>query len=276
MAQVQYLSLGGRFTGGGSTTFHVESSSLVFTFLDADSQELSILSSLFLGLDGSPFLKSQSVSLSLQNDGSDQTLDFGGFCGGFLSFFGGELTTDDILADVVLLGQIEHFSDFGGSLGSETLGDLNISQSWDVLLTLLDNNQGQGREIRSNDATTNRLSLALTGSAGSVAGVALREQETDTSRGQDTLLHGKTLLVVTSSNLEDVAFELVAEGITDNFGSHSLVVEDSPDSRMSFDQGVGAAAEESNQNLQFLLVINVKGLLGTRSRVGNVQLFHFQ
>lgn len=41
----------------------------------------------------------------------------------------------------------------------------------------------------------------------------------------DTLLHGETLLVVSSGNFENVAFVVLAHDITINFLSHSLFEE---------------------------------------------------
>lgn len=43
--------------------------------------------------------------------------------------------------------------------------------------------------------------------------------------GQDALLHGETLLVVSSGNLEDVSLPFVSEMVSGDFGAHTLVVE---------------------------------------------------
>ncbi len=39
-----------------------------------------------------------------------------------------------------------------------------------------------------------------------------------------TLLHGETLLVVTTGNLENVALELVTKSITLDFSAHALII----------------------------------------------------
>jgi hypothetical protein len=44
---------------------------------------------------------------------------------------------------------------------------------------------------------------------------------------EDTLSHGETLLVVSSGDLEDVALELVAEGVDLDLCAHTLIEEDS-------------------------------------------------
>lgn len=43
--------------------------------------------------------------------------------------------------------------------------------------------------------------------------------------GQDALLHGETLLVVSTGNLEDVALPFITEMVSGDFGAHTLVVE---------------------------------------------------
>jgi hypothetical protein len=44
---------------------------------------------------------------------------------------------------------------------------------------------------------------------------------------EDTLLHGESVLVESSGNFEDVALELISEGIGLNFLTHPLFEEDS-------------------------------------------------
>jgi hypothetical protein len=56
--------------------------------------------------------------------------------------------------------------------------------------------------------------------------VSLGEEELDTVGEKDTLLHGETLLVVSSGDLEDVALELVADGVTGDLLAHALLHED--------------------------------------------------
>jgi len=121
---------------------------------------------------------------------------------------------------IVILAEAEEAADLGRTLGAEALGVDNVGQAGDILLSLLDNREGENREIRADDAATDGLALALTGATGAVARVALSEEETDTRRVHDTLLHGETLLVVASGDAEDVALELVTDGVTRNLGAH--------------------------------------------------------
>lgn len=100
----------------------------------------------------------------------------------------------------------------------------DVGQAGDVGLALLDDGEGQDGQVHAGDAAADRLALALAGAAGAVARVAGGEQQADTVGGHDTLLHGETLLVVAAGDLEDVALELVAEGVAGNLSTHLIVV----------------------------------------------------
>ena len=58
----------------------------------------------------------------------------------------------------------------------------------------------------------------------SVAGLALAEEESDTLVGQNTLLHGESLLVVSSGDSHDVTLELVSESFSVDLLTHPLLV----------------------------------------------------
>ena len=137
-----------------------------------------------------------------------------------------DLPPDDVLANIVLLGEVEELADLRRPLGTETLGKNVVGKTGDVVLALLDDHQGEDSDVRADDATTDGLALALARAAGSVAGVAVREEETDTVRKENTLLHGETLLVVSTADTEDVALPLVAQRVARNFLGDLLVVED--------------------------------------------------
>ena len=96
----------------------------------------------------------------------------------------------------------------------------DVGETGDLLVTLLDDGEGDDGHVVADDAAVDRLALALTGAAGAVAGVAVGEQQPDTAGVHDTLLHGETLLVVASGDAEDVALELVADGVTRDLSAH--------------------------------------------------------
>lgn len=121
---------------------------------------------------------------------------------------------------IVILGEAEELADLGGALGAETLGVDDVGQAGDVVVALLDNSEGQDGQVHADDAATDGLALALAGAAGAVAGVAVGEQQADTAGVQDTLLHGETLLVVATGDAEDVALELIADGVARDLSAH--------------------------------------------------------
>lgn len=98
----------------------------------------------------------------------------------------------------------------------------NVGDTWDVVLSLLDNAQSENGQIHSDDASTDGFTLALTSSAWAVARVTLGKEKADTGWVHNTLLHWETLLVVTTGNLEDVSLELVSDGVSWNLSAHSV------------------------------------------------------
>lgn len=193
--------------------------------LDTLGQQLGVLGGgVLLDLGVSELLGSET-SLSLQSLRGDETLDLWSLGVGLVAL--GDLTSDDKLADVVLLGQAEELSNVVGSLWSQSLWNGLVGEALDFLLALLEDHQAQDGQVWADDASTNGLSLTLAGSARSVAGVALGQQESDTGWVQNTLLHWEALLVVAAGDLEDVALELVANGVALDLLAHTLVVENS-------------------------------------------------
>lgn len=138
----------------------------------------------------------------------------------------------------------------------------DIGNAWDILLSLLDDAQSENGQIHADDASTNGFTLALTGTAGSVAGVALGEKEADTSWVHNTLLHWETLLVVASGDAEDVALELITNAVTWNFGTHSIHLLGSL--QMSTYSGVVPLIHE---NTELSLILNVDELLAAIGRL---------
>lgn len=184
-------------------------------FVGGVSLALSVLD--LLGLQG---------SLSLQSLRGDQSLDLGSLGVG-AAVLAGDFTSDDELSHVIFLGQTEELSDVVGSLGAQSLGDGGVGQTFDVGVTLLDDGQREDSQVLADDATSDGLSLSFTSSSGSVARVALQQQELNSGGVQNTLLHGETLLVVTTGDLEDVPLEFVGDGVTFDFLAHALFVEHS-------------------------------------------------
>jgi hypothetical protein len=164
------------------------------------SQDLGILGSRLTVLFGALALESQTVTLPLQHDGCHKALNLGSLELGLLAILDGKGPLDDVLANVVVLGQVKQLADLGGSLGPESAGNGAVGKAGDLVVALLDDDHREDREVAIDDATTHRLTLALSGTTLTVARVALGKKEPHTALGQHTLLHGKTLLVVSSSD----------------------------------------------------------------------------
>ena len=167
------------------------------------------------------------VTASLQTDGCDEALDLGclGIRLGIRLLRALHLSPDHVLPHIILLAQVEEPANLGRTLGTETLGEDVVGEACDIGVTLLDDDEREDSDVGADDASTHRLALALTGTTGAVAGVAVCEEELDTIGEEDTLLHGETLLVVATSDAEDVALPFVANGVTRNFLGDFLFVE---------------------------------------------------
>ena len=121
---------------------------------------------------------------------------------------------------IVFLAETEEATNLGRTLWTQALGVYGVRQARNVVVALLDNRQSKDGQIHGDNTATNRLSLALSSAAWTVAAVAIGEEESDTGWVHDTLLHGEALLVVSSSDAEDVALELVTNRVASNFGAH--------------------------------------------------------
>jgi len=206
-----------------------------------------------LGLSGSfpsGLLVSLVNSLSSESGISDQSLDLGGLGSDGLAFLF-DLSSDDESSNVVVLGQSEKLSDLGGSLGAESLGQLVVSQTFNIGFTLLDDGDGNDGKIGTDDAASDGLSLSFTLSSGSVARLASTHKESNSTLDEDTLFHGETVLIVTTGNFEDVSLEFITKSVTVDFLAHSFTVEDG----------------------KLLVIIDRDGLLATSSGAGDVK-FH--
>jgi hypothetical protein len=178
-------------------------------------QALLVLSLSGLHLDGLADLGVSDASLALESQRSNESLDLGGLLG--LT----SLSADHVLSDIIRLAQVEQLSDLVGSLRSQSSGLDLVGETGDVLSTFLDDDQVHHRQIGPDDATTDGLSLAGTLSSGSEALHVLVEQQSDTSVGQNTLHHSETLLVVSTTDADDIAGPLFSEGVSGDFSCDS-------------------------------------------------------
>ena len=137
-----------------------------------------------------------------------------------------DLPSNNILCYIVLLAQVEESPDLGRTLGSESLGEDAVGQSRDLGLTLLDDYKREDGDVGTDDAPTDGLALALTVATGTVARVSIGEEQTDTLGKKNTLLHGKTLLIVSTRDAHDVTLPFVAQQVSVDFLGDFLLEKD--------------------------------------------------
>merc|ERR1719160_260541 len=195
------------------------------SFLLSLSQDLRVLSSSKPVLLSPPPLEGEPVPLPLQHDWGHQPLDLGGLVLLLLALLQRQRPLDDVLAHVVLLGQVEQLPDLAGALGPESPGDGVVGQPGDLALALLHDGQVEDGQVTVHDAAADRLALALTFTSGSVASVSLVKEQPNATVGQHALLHGEALLVVAARDPHHVALELVSEGVGLDLLTHPLLVE---------------------------------------------------
>jgi len=171
-------------------------------------------------------LGSLEDSLSSKSDIGDESLDSGGLIVDLSSLFDFSGVEDNISSGIVLLCEVEKFSDSGGSLGTSSSWLLFIGESFNGCITLLNDAKSQSRDIGSNDTSSNGFLFSLTSSSGSIGGVSFRHEDTGSASNENTLLHGKSVLVVSSCDLQDVILPAVTKGISRDFSTESLAHED--------------------------------------------------
>jgi hypothetical protein len=227
------VGLLGRLTAGGLTTLGDDRLTLLPGLDGPLLEEVSILRSFPAGLVDLSRTLGVFALLVVDALGCDQALDLDGL-----------VTLDDlailllgldlllvgigILAHVILLAQVEELPDLAGSLGTQAAGDVFISESRQLGVSLLYDDQRKGRHVGADNATTNRLPLALAIASGSETRVASFKQEANTSLNEDTLHHGETLLVISTCDSEDVAFEFITQSVSSHLLGHALVIENAP------------------------------------------------
>jgi hypothetical protein len=164
----------------------------------------------------------------------NETLDLRHLDGGLLVTATRNLTLHPVLLlQLISLVKSKELADASRTLGTKAPRDGGISETRKLALSLLDNNQVQNLDFRRNDAATNALPLPLALPALAIARGSLLQKQAHALGCHDTLLHGETLLVVASRDLEDVTLELIAHNITKNLLVHTLIVELAPALSMS-------------------------------------------
>jgi len=79
------------------------------------------------------------------------------------------LSSHNVFPDIILLGQVEEAPDFGRTLRTEALGQNDVSESGDIRVTLLDDDQTEDGDIRADDASADGFAATFTSAAFAVA-----------------------------------------------------------------------------------------------------------
>ena len=170
------------------------------------------------------------------------------------------LSSHNVFPDIVLLGQVEEAPDFGRTFGAKALGQNDVSEPGDIRVTLFDDDQTQDGNIRADDTSADGFAATFTSAAFAVARLAVTQQQLDTVREEDTLLHWETLLVVSAGDAENVALPFVAERVSWNFLCDFLVVKDTT-GRKKWIEMSGALREYRVLDALSLLIVNVEKFL---------------
>ena len=148
---------------GSSILSSLSSSSGGLSFLNETGEELLVLSSSISGGLGALILVSLHDLLSSDTLVGDESLDSWGLVVGLVTL--GDSSVVHVSTNIVGLLEVEVSTDVVSSLLGETVVLRLVSESGDVLLSSLDNAEGNDSKVWSTDATTDRLSLSLSSSS---------------------------------------------------------------------------------------------------------------
>jgi len=151
---------GGLFNWGGVTVSS-------FSLLDVLWEDLVVLGSLLLGSLESVDLLSLDELLSSESLLGDESLDLWWLVESLVSLL--DFSSDNVLSNIVLLSEGEDLSNVVGSLGAESSWLVTVSNTFDLLIALLDDFELDDGKIWTADAASDWLSLSLTGSSWSVS-----------------------------------------------------------------------------------------------------------
>merc|ERR1712167_304163 len=198
MASASLLGTVGRTVAAAA--LHEQLVATLLGFLGSLSDQSQVGSLLLLVLLGTSTLQSDTDTLALQLARGHETLNL--WClVVLLATLGGDLATHDILAHILGVAEVEELANLGGTLRPKTDGALDIGDTWQRGRAILDDHQVEHGQVLRHDAATDGLALHLTSATLTVALGALAEQQAHTLRGQDTLQHRETLLVVATGDL---------------------------------------------------------------------------
>merc|ERR1719453_2136516 len=176
-------------------------------------------------------LKELLLTLALKTDRGNQALDFWCLVHD-LSWFHLitdllvrtlDLSANDILANIIIITEHEELADLRGTLGTKATALRIVSEAFQFCISLLHNCKMKHSDVGCNDAAANGFALALSAFALAVACGSLSQEKADTVISEDTLLHGKSLSIVSTIDAEHVAGKFRAKDFSIELTAHSEV-----------------------------------------------------
>lgn len=160
------------------------------------------------------------------DDRSDEALNLGGLQAVLLAILG-HTAAHNVLAHIILAGEVEQLADAVGALGAETAGSSRVSETLDLGVTALGDGDVQNGNITGNNATTDVLAAALTlvATEGVVTNGSALEEEGNTAGSEHSGHHGETILIRSSAETEHVSGELLSENSTIDIIAQTVVQE---------------------------------------------------
>merc|ERR1719223_1753468 len=155
-------------TLAGRSPLGNERTTSLLLFSSSLCNKLAVCSSFFLVSEDGLDLGSLSRTFTLKLDRSHKTLNFRCLANGH-SLLVGEGSGDDVLTDIVFLGEVEEFTDVVGTLRTKTTWDGIVSESSYFFVSNLGDNQVEDGNVLCDDASTDRLTFALSAYTRSVA-----------------------------------------------------------------------------------------------------------
>jgi len=144
---------------------------LCFFLRQALSDEGIVLCFLLFLVLNTATLDGAKMATALETHGGNETLDLGCFSIGFsvLLLLALDFSPDNVFPHIILFAKVEEPPDLGGPLGAKALGEYIVGEPGDVVVTLLDDDEREDSDVGTDDAATDRLALALTGTARTIA-----------------------------------------------------------------------------------------------------------
>jgi len=137
-------------SGGGSLLVRrLGSSNLALLLRKSLGEDCVVLLFLFLLRLETTTFEGSEVTATLEAEGGDETLDFRGLGVGLgIGFLGRlDLATNDILAHIILLAQVEERPNLSRSLRTQSLRQYIIRQSRNIIISLFDDNDREHSDV---------------------------------------------------------------------------------------------------------------------------------